>query len=235
MTSQINTTRKINKDVKLDQTKSELIKVSTSFYQRGWMLGTSGNLSILIEENPLQFLITVSGKDKGELTEDDFILVNESGVIARSNSDEAISIGIASPSARNDTSSVKPSAETLLHSAIYKHVGAKAVFHVHTTNSTLLSMKSGDKIIFSDLEMLKGLGLKTHDVKITIPIIENSQDMKYLATIAPNYINEDVPGLLLKGHGIYAWGKSPQEAKRHVEIFEFLFEYRMKELALEKM
>lgn len=90
MTSQINTTRKINKDVKLDQTKSELIKVSTSFYQRGWMLGTSGNLSILIEENPLQFLITVSGKDKGELTEDDFILVNESGVIARSNSDEAI-------------------------------------------------------------------------------------------------------------------------------------------------
>ena len=178
------------------------------------MLGTSGNLSILIEEDPIQFLITASGKDKGELTEDDFILVDENSVIA------------------SDISNIKPSAETLLHSAIYKHTGAKAVFHVHTTNSTLLSMKSNDKIVFSNLEMLKGLGFKTHDVKITIPIIENSQDMKYLATIAPNYINEDVPGRLLKGHGIYAWGTSPKEAKRHVEIFEFLFEYRIKELSI---
>ena len=180
------------------------------------MLGTSGNLSILINENPTQFLITVSGKDKGELTEDDFILVNENG--------ESIL-----------ASAQKPSAETLLHSAIYKHTNAKAVFHVHTTNSTLLSMKSQDKIIFSDLEMLKGLGFKTHDVKVTIPIIENSQDMKYLAAIAPNYIDEDVPGLLLRGHGIYAWGKTPQEAKRHVEIFEFLFEYRIKELTIHEL
>ena len=178
------------------------------------MLGTSGNLSILIEDEPLQFLITASGKDKGELREEDFILVNEFGECNVQNGE------------------LKPSAETLLHSAIYKHTGAKAVFHVHTTNSTLLSMKSQDKIIFSDLEMLKGFGFKTHDIKVTIPIIENNQDMKHLATIAPNYINEDVPGLILKGHGIYAWGKSPQETKRHVEIFEFLFEYRVKELSI---
>ncbi len=176
------------------------------------MLGTSGNLSILIQENPLQLLITVSGKDKGELTEDDFVLVDKNG--------ESVL-----------TSEQKPSAETLLHSAIYKHTNAKAVFHVHTTNSTLLSMKSQDKIVFSDLEMLKGLGFKTHDMKIEIPVIENSQDMKYLAEIAPSYINEEVPGLLLKGHGIYAWGKTAQETKRHVEIFEFLFEYRIKELS----
>ena len=91
-------------------------------------------------------------------------------------------------------------------------------------------MKSKDKIIFSDLEILKGLGFKTHDVKVTIPVIENSQDMKYLATIAPSYINEEVPGLVLKGHGLYSWGKTPEEAKRHVEIFEFLFEYMVKEL-----
>ena len=178
------------------------------------MLGTSGNLSILIEENPIQFLITASGKDKGELTEDDFILVDENGECETKNVE------------------LKPSAETLLHSAIYKHTNAKAVFHVHTTNSTLLSMQSQDKIIFSNLEMLKGLGFNTHDIKVTIPIIENSQDMKHLANIAPSYINEEVPGLILKGHGIYAWGNSPQETKRHIEIFEFLFEYRVKELSI---
>ncbi len=183
------------------------------------MLGTSGNLSISISEN--KFLITASGKDKGELTEEDFILVDENGNSVGASRDLPLQ------------GSLQPSAETLLHSSIYKHTNAGAIFHVHTTNSTLLSMKSQDKIIFSDLEMLKGLGFKTHDVKIEIPIIENSQDMKHLATIVPNYIIEDVPGLLLRGHGIYAWGKTLQEAKRHVEIFEFLFEYRVKELSIE--
>ena len=205
----------------MNQAKSDLIKVSKSFYHRGWMLGTSGNLSILIEENPLQFLITASGKDKGALTEEDFILVDENG---KSTS--------RPQNLQTPGSDLKPSAETLLHSAIYNHTGAKAVFHVHTTNSTLLSMKSNSKIVFSDLEMLKGLGFKTHDIEVTIPIIENNQDMKYLAGVAPGYINKDVPGLLLKGHGLYAWGNSPKEAKRHVEIFEFLFEYRIKELLL---
>ncbi len=185
------------------------------------MLGTSGNLSIVIEEHPLQFLITASGNDKGELTEDDFLLVDELGIIARNSNDVK----------------QKPSAETLLHSTIYKNTDAKTVFHVHTTNSTLLSMQSKraevqNKIEFSGLEMLKGLGFKTHEVTVNIPVIENSQDMKYLSEIAPSYINEEVPGLILKGHGIYAWGKTPQEAKRHVEIFEFLFEYKVKELSL---
>ena len=56
--------------------------------------------------------------------------------------------------------------------------------------------------------------------------------MKYLASIAPNYIIEDVPGLILRGHGIYAWGNTIQETKRHIEIFEFLFEYKIKELSI---
>lgn len=200
------------------------------------MLGTSGNLSILITEptnlqsnEPRKFLITASGKDKGELTEDDFVLVNESGVIASEAKQSHLNYNDHEIALRNDIN--KPSAETLLHSAIYKHTNAKAIFHVHTTNSTLLSQFS--HLTFSNLEMLKGLGFKTHDVKITIPVIENSQDMEYIASIAPSYINEEVPGLLLKGHGLYAWGENPFEAKRHVEIFEFLFEYRVKELSLQ--
>lgn len=188
--------------------KAELIKVSRLFYSHGWMPGTSGNLSILISKG--EFLITVSGKDKGELTEDDFILVNENG-----------------SSASND----KPSAETLLHSTIYQNTDATAVFHIHTINSTLLSNKNIN-LTFEGLEILKGLGFKTHDVKITIPVIENSQDMKYLSGILPGYINPEVPGLVLKGHGIYAWGKTSSKAKNYLEIFESLFEYRIKELSV---
>lgn len=205
------------------------------------MLGTSGNLSILTHEKPLQFLITESGKDKGELTEDDFLLVDENGhsVILSVSEESHNAKRSFVANAPQDNIAKKPSAETLLHSAIYKHTKAGAVFHVHTTNSTLLSNHalegqdlSSSYICFSGLEMLKGLGFKTHDVKVTIPVIENSQDMKYLAELVPNYIDKDVPGLVLKGHGLYAWGKTPHEATRHIEIFEFLFEYRIKELSI---
>jgi methylthioribulose-1-phosphate dehydratase len=204
-------------------------------------MGTSGNLSILISEpchsrldrestnesqvldshlhgndnQKFEFLITASGKDKGELTEDDFLLVDENGKSVQA-------------------TDLKPSAETLLHSAIYKLTEAKAIYHVHTTNGTLLSMSNTEQsfIQFSNLEMLKGLGFKTHDVTVNIPIIENSQDMEYIASIAHDYIDESMPGLILRGHGIYGWGKTPEEAKRHIEIFEFLFEYRVKELSI---
>lgn len=178
------------------------------------MVGTSGNLSVLINE-PIEFLITASGKDKGELTEKDFLLVNEDGEPVQETNQ-------------------KPSAETLLHAAIYKNTNAKAIYHVHTTNVTLLSQLASpnSQLTFYGLEMLKGLGFKTHDVTVNIPIIDNSQDMKHIASISQNYIDESIPGLILRGHGIYAWGKTPEEAKRHVEIFEFLFEYRIKELSI---
>lgn len=205
------------------------MKVSKLFYEREWMLGTSGNLSVLITEptslrahepkKNFEFLITASGRDKGELAEEDFILVNEES--------ESWTRGHV------DTLAQKPSTETLLHTAIYKHTNAKVVFHVHTTNSTLLSMKSKDYILISGLEMLKGLGLKTHETEIMIPVIENNQNMKYLSEVVPSYINENIPGLVLKGHGIYAWGKSIEETKKHIEIFEFLFEYRVKELSVD--
>ena len=32
------------------------------------------------------------------------------------------------------------------------------------------------------------------------------------------------PGFLIAGHGLYAWGRNIDEARRHVEGLEFLFE-----------
>jgi methylthioribulose-1-phosphate dehydratase len=36
--------------------------------------------------------------------------------------------------------------------------------------------------------------------------------------------NPGIHGFLLREHGLYTWGQSLREAKRHVEILEFLVE-----------
>jgi methylthioribulose-1-phosphate dehydratase len=63
-------------------------------------------------------------------------------------------------------------------------------------------------------------------------VVQNSQDMLALSQMVPHCINPEVPGLILQGHGLYAWGDTPFEAKRHVEIWEYLFQYRVTEMML---
>lgn len=199
-----------------------LIETASGFYQKNWMLGTSGNLSIRVSEpgEPLALVVTASGKDKGILTRDDFLVVDAQGQ------------PLKCPAEGH-----KASAETLLHSKLYQMDPAiGAVYHVHTPFSALLSkhaLYTDASIDFEGLEMLKGLGFKTHQMKVELPVLPNSQDIAALSEMLPGRIDLSVPGFILQGHGVYTWGKSPFEAKRHVEIWEYLFQYRWQEVLLE--
>ena len=77
----------------------------------------------------------------------------------------------------------------------------------------------------SDLEMLKGLeGIHSHTTPIAIPILANSQDMRHLSQAALPHLASAPYGILIAGHGLYAWGDSLLQARRHLEILEFLLE-----------
>ena len=81
--------------------------------------------------------------------------------------------------------------------------------------------------------MLKGLrGVTTHDTQIDLPIIANDQDLERLSSTAEQLLKQAPHGLLVAGHGLYAWGDSLQEARRHVEILEFLLELHWKQQLL---
>ena len=74
-------------------------------------------------------------------------------------------------------------------------------------------------------EMLKGLkGVTTHDTSVNVPIIANNQDLQALSEAAAERLSEAPHGLLVSGHGLYAWGDNLKEARRHTEILEFLLE-----------
>lgn len=189
---------------------SNLAAVAKSFHVRGWLLGTSGNLSAVVQREPLRLAMSPSGVDKGELMPDQMLTIDENARIV--NQDFG-----------------KPSDESLLHIKIVKERGAGAVLHTHSVWNTLLSDLYASKggVTISGYEMLKGLqGVRTHEHSEWLPIIDNSQDMAALAESVGQILNEhkNAHGFLLRRHGLYSWGETLAHAKRHIEIFEFLLE-----------
>jgi methylthioribulose-1-phosphate dehydratase len=84
-------------------------------------------------------------------------------------------------------------------------------------------------IRISDFEMLKGLeGITTHQASVWVPIFDNTQDIPSLVVQVEKYFqdhpNEPCWGYLIRRHGMYTWGKDLAEARRHIEILEFLLE-----------
>lgn len=186
-----------------------LAEIGRGFYARGWVLGTSGNFSSVVSQEPLRLAITSTGLDKGGLSPAQFLEIDDKANVVRGEG--------------------RPSAEALLHLAIVRGVGAGAVLHTHSVWGTVLSgthaRHSG--IALEGYEMLKGLaGVATHKHREWLPILENSQDMVELADRVSRTLEQTpgIHGFLLQEHGLYTWGESLVEAKRHVEILEFLME-----------
>jgi methylthioribulose-1-phosphate dehydratase (EC 4.2.1.109) len=183
---------------------------------KGWAPATGGNMSV--RQDAEYCLLSASGKDKGSLTRDDFIQVE----IATN----------SVPSGR------KPSAETGLHTLIYRlFPQAGAVLHTHTVNSTVLSrVEKGSALLLSGYEMQKTLtGQDTHLNTVAIPLFDNDQDIEALARRIEAFA-ADTPlryGFLLRGHGLTCWGKDVNEARRHLEGLEFLFECELQRRLLE--
>lgn len=206
----------------LAEAASELVRLGAGFYQRGWMLGTSGNLSAVLSrsgEKPLRLAITGSSVDKGGLHAEQILEVNEEGASA-------------------GNAEIRPSAETKVHVEVVRSTGAGAVLHTHSVWSTVLSdrhWKQGGLWI-EGYEMLKGLeGIQTHEHREWVPILDNTQDMCVLAAEAMKLLsaNPGIHGFLVRRHGLYTWGASLEAAARHVEILEFLLEAEGRRQAME--
>lgn len=190
---------------------SELRDIKSLLASRGWFAGTSGNLSIRTsgyEPDAFHFAITASGKDKSLSTPEDFLFVDQDG----------------KPS---EPTGLKPSAETLIHCEIYRLTGAGAIFHVHTVFNNLVSEWFWERrsVPVHGVELIKAFNIWDEEASIDIPIVSNFADIPRIVPEVTERLDARIPGILLRKHGIYAWGKNAFEAKRHLEAFEFLFEY----------
>ncbi len=200
-----------------------LCEVMAAIDRRGWCDGTGGNFSCVLRTQPLALLMAPSGVEKGGLKPSDLIVVNDKGEVIEGEG--------------------RASAETLLHLAIVAARQAGAVLHTHSQAATLLSRLAefrgeplpaqGWQLQIKGLEMLKGLqGIRSHEQQISIPVLPNDQDLGRLSQLALSSLADAPFGILISGHGLYAWGDDLAMAKRHLEILEFLLEQHWRELQL---
>jgi methylthioribulose-1-phosphate dehydratase len=190
----------------------QLVQTARWASRMGWAPATSTNYSVRLPADavPAYCAITSSGVEKGTIEVEHILSVDQHG--------SAI-----------DADGLKPSAETPLHLLLYRTMGAGAVFHTHSLPAALLSYLARDEgqVLLSGWELLKGLsGIDTHEVGPSLPVFPNSQDMQALSTLVERSLSSERScyGFLLVGHGLYAWGKDIPEAKRHLEVFEYLLQ-----------
>lgn len=168
---------------------------------RGWVPGSSGNLSARVDGQ--QIAITRSGVHKGRLQpQADIIAVDYAG--------------------KASVAGQKPSAEILLHCQLYRlHDSVGAVLHGHSVAATVLSMAG--PIRFANYELLKAFGFDSHDYEIPLPVYQNDQDMPRLAALMEPDLRAHLPiGYVIAGHGVYAWGTTVEHAYWRLEALEFL-------------
>ncbi len=188
----------------------QLTEAGRIFYERGWARGASGNFSVLLARKPLRLCITAAGNEKGTLDEINFLEIDDDAEILQ---------GFG-----------RPSDETLLHLTIYRlRPRARCILYSQTAPGIILAERNfvDGAISLQGFEALKGLsGVRSHEHKERVPIVENSQDQIALSHVIENVLLESksIHALFVRRHGLFAWGESVEEARRHVETFEFLFE-----------
>lgn len=195
--------------VEFKQAAEQLVIAGRFFDQKGWVPATSGNFSSRLSDQTLA--VTVSGKHKGCLREQDIMLCDSSGI---------------------SLDGQTPSAETSLHAGIYQYYpNIQAVMHTHSINSTLLSFFFNNPLKIEGYELLKAFeGIATHEATLYVPIFPNSQDMSAILEAMQGYFASQLQcsAFVLAGHGLYTFASSIEKAVYQVEALEFLFECELR-------
>ncbi len=194
-----------------------LAAVGQRIYQHGWSPATSSNYSVRL--NATHAAITRSGKDKGLLQETDIMAVDMDG--------QSVSDG-------------KPSADTLLHTQLYRrHDNVGAVLHTHSHASTVLTMHwPANSITLEGYELLKALdGYTTHDSRLRIPVFDNTQDIATLADQVDAAMADDgiSHAYLIRGHGLYTWARDLPTCYRQLEALETLLAVELDRRRLQRV
>ncbi|UCD94312.1 MAG: class II aldolase/adducin family protein [Candidatus Zixiibacteriota bacterium] len=168
-----------------------LVEFGRRLYEKGFVAGTDGNLSLLVDRDTL--LITPSGAAKGRMCTDDPVLVNIEGKVL--------------------SGKRKPSSEMLLHLFVYKkRPDVKACCHAHPPYATAFSAvrkELPDNIL---PEIIISVG--------RIPLTEYAPPGTEAVPKSLEPFVNDYEAFLLANHGVLTVGRTLDDAFNKMETVE---------------
>ncbi len=191
----------------------ELIRL---FYEKGWVSGTGGGICAAVDRD--RVLMAPTGVHKERLNPSDFFIVRSpEGRILR----------------RPKKSSLRLSECGPIFCRVIDRRRSGSVMHSHALSAVLAADLSADadRAVFEGLEMLKGIRGVSNMDKHSVPVIENmareSQLVDQVDRVLARPEFKSAFAVLVRDHGAYIWGEDVWEAKRHAEIYHFLFEAKL--------
>jgi methylthioribulose-1-phosphate dehydratase len=195
------------------QTKELLCELLRVFYTKGWVSGTGGGICGPTDDGNL--FLAPTGVHKERIQPDDFFVVSPV--------DGSVVVPAVDPALR-------PSECNAIFGTAVRMRGARSVMHSHALSSVLAADLAGDadNLVIERLEMLKGVHGVTNRDRHLVPVIRNTPRESELVdqvekTLADERF-EPAYAILVADHGAYIWGEDVWEAKRHTEVYHFLFE-----------
>jgi methylthioribulose-1-phosphate dehydratase len=194
-------------------TRELLVELLGAFHAKGWVSGTGGGICGPADGGGL--LLAPTGVHKERVKPDEFFTVEPAdGSIVRSPGDP----------------SLRPSECKQIFCLAARERGARSVVHSHALSSVLIGdlADDADHVEIRDLEMLKGIrGLGNRDVHL-LPVIRNTpregELVEQLTSVLADPRFASTFAVVVADHGAYIWGDDVWEAKRHTEVYHFLFE-----------
>ncbi len=194
------------------QTKELLCELLRLFYDKGWVSGTGGGICGPTTDGNL--LLAPTGVHKERVQPDDFFVVSPGdGSIVR----DPVTTGL------------RPSECNSIFCTAVRMRGARSVVHSHALSSVIAADRAhGSALTIEGFEMLKGIrGLSNRDAHL-VPVIDNTaREFELTDQIEKALADERYASsfcVLVRDHGAYIWGEDVWEAKRHTEVYHWLFE-----------
>jgi methylthioribulose-1-phosphate dehydratase len=194
-------------------TRELLVELLGVFYAKGWVSGTGGGICGPADGGGL--LLAPTGVHKERIKPDEFFTV-----------DPANGRVLLTP----DDPNLRPSECNAIFSLTARERGATSVVHSHALSAVLAGdlASDADHVAIRDLEMLKGIrGISNRDVHL-LPVIRNTPREAELTEQLTRVLGDprfkDSFAVVVADHGAYIWGDDVWEAKRHTEVYHFLFE-----------
>ena len=187
----------------LDKLKQEVFKANLDLVKHGLVIFTWGNVSAIDRESGL-VVIKPSGVSYDDMKAEDMVVVDLDGNVVEGN--------------------LKPSSDTATHIVLYKAFSnIRGIVHTHSTYATAWAQAGIDlpNIGTTHADYFSDAIPCTPDMTQTE--VEGEYEVETGNVIVKRFegLNPDhIPGVLVKNHGPFSWGKDAADAVHNAVVME---------------